>query len=54
MRKAGLDVSPARIKIAGRNSNSLRHVDDTALMAENEEELNNLLIRVKEQSEKAG
>ena len=53
MRKAGLDVSPARIKIAGRNSNSLRHADDTALMAENEE-LNNLLIRVKEQSEKAG
>ena len=53
MRKAGLDVSPAGIKIAGRNSNSLRHADDTTLMAENEE-LNNLLIRVKEQSEKAG
>ena len=53
MRKAGLDVSPARIKIAGRNSNSLRHADDTALMAENEE-LKSLLIRVKEVSEKVG
>ena len=53
MRKTGLDVSPAGIKIAGRNSNSLRHADDTTLMAENEE-LNSLLITVKEQSEKAG
>ena len=54
MRKAGLDVSPAGIKIAGRNSNSLRHADDTTLMAENEEELKSLLMKVKEESEKAG
>ena len=53
MRKTGLDVSPAGIKIARRNSNSLRHADDTTLMAENEE-LNSLLKAVKEQSEKAG
>ena len=53
MRNAGLDVSQARIKISRRNINNLRHADDTTLMAENEE-LNSLLITVKEQSEKAG
>ena len=51
---AGLDESPAGIKIARRNINNLRYVDDTTLMAENEEELKNLLMRVKEKSEKAG
>ena len=54
MWKTGLDVSQAGNKIAGRNSNSLRHADDTTLLAESEEELNSLLMRVKEQSEKAG
>ena len=47
MRKAGLDESQARIKIAGININSLRYADDTTLMAESEEELKNLLMRVK-------
>ena len=49
---ARLDESQARIKIAGRNINNLRHVDDTTLMAESEEELESLLMRMKEESEK--
>ena len=49
-----MDESQARIKIAGRNINNLRYADDTSLMAESEEELKSLLIRVKEESEKAG
>ena len=54
MRNAGLDEAQAGIKIAGRNINNLRYADDTTLMAESEEELKSLLIRVKEESEKAG
>ena len=54
MRNARLDESQAGIKIARRNINSLRYADDTTLMAEREEELKNLLMRVKEESEKAG
>ncbi|KAF7243594.1 hypothetical protein EYD10_10136 [Varanus komodoensis] len=54
MRKAGLDESPVGIKIAGRNINNLRHADDTTLMAESEEELKSLLIRLKEESAKVG
>ena len=54
MRNAGLDEAQAGIKIAGRNINNLRYVADTTLMAESEEELRNLLTKVKEQSEKAG
>ena len=54
MRNAGLDESQPEIKIAGRNINSLRYRDDTTLMAENEEDLTSLLMRVKEESEKAG
>ena len=54
MRNAGLDEAQAGIKIAGRNSNNLRYADDTTLMAENEEELKSLLMRVKEEREKAG
>ena len=54
MRNAGLDEAQAGIKTAGRNSNNLRYVDDTTLMAENEEELKSLLMKVKEESEKAG
>ena len=54
MQNARLDESQAGIKIAGRNINNLRHVDDTIVMAENEEELKSLLMRVKEKSEKAG
>ena len=54
MRNAGLDEAQARIKIAGRNINNLSYADDTTLMAESEEELKNLLIKVKEESEKAG
>ena len=50
--KAGLDEAPAGIKIAGRNITSLRYADDTTLMAESEEELKSLLMRVKEESEK--
>ena len=50
MRNAGLDEAKAGIKIAGRNSNNLRCADDTTLMAENEEELKRLLIKVKEES----
>ena len=53
-RNAGLDESQAGIKIARRNINDLRYADDTSLMAESKEELNNLLMKVKEESEKAG
>ena len=54
MRNAGLDEAQARIKIAGRNINNLRYTDDTTFMAESEEELKSLLMKVKEESEKAG
>ena len=54
MQNAGLDEAQAGIKISGRNINNIRYADDTTLMAENEEELKNLLIKVKEESEKAG
>ena len=54
MRNAGLDEAQARIKIAGRNINSLRYANDTTLMAESEEELKSLLMKLKEESEKAG
>ena len=54
MRNARLDELQTGIKICGRNINNLRHVDDITLMAEREEQLKNLLIRVKEESEKAG
>ena len=53
MRKAGLDEAQAGINIAGSNINNLRYADDTTLMAESEEELKSLLIKVKEESEKA-
>ena len=53
MRNAGLDEAQAGIKIAGRNINHLRHADDTTLMAESEEELKSLLMKVKVESEKA-
>ena len=53
MRNAGLEEAQAGIKIAGRNINNLRYVDDTILMAESKEELKNLLMKVKEESEKA-
>ena len=52
MRNTGLDEAQARIKIAGRNINNLRYADDTILMAESEEELKNLLMEVKKESEK--
>ena len=52
MRNAGLEETQAGIKIAGRNINNLRHADDTTLMAESEEELKSLLMKVKEESEK--
>ena len=52
--KAGLDEAQARIKIAGRNINNLRYADNTTLMAESEEELKSLLMKVKEKSEKVG
>ena len=52
MRNAGLDEAQARIKIAGRNINNLRYADDIALMAESEEELKSLLMKVKEESGK--
>ena len=52
MRNDGLDESQAGIKIAGRNINNLRYADDTTLMAESEEELKSLLMKVKEESEK--
>ena len=54
MRNAGLDELQAGIKIGGRNINNLRYADDTTLMAESEEELKNLLMRLKKKSEKAG
>ena len=54
MRNAGLEVAQAGIKIAGRNINNLRYSGDTTLMAESEEELKSLLMKVKEESEKAG
>ena len=52
MRDAGLDEAQAGIKISGRNINNLRYADDTTLMAESEEELKSLLMKVKEKSEK--
>ena len=54
MRNAGLEEAQAGIKIAGRNSNNLRYADDTTLMTESEEELKSFLMKVKEESEKAG
>ena len=54
MQNARLDEAQAGIKIAGRNINNLRYTDDTILMAESEEELNSLLMNVKQESEKAG
>ena len=54
MRNAGLEEAQARIKIARRNINNLRYTDDTTLMAESEEELKSLLMKVKEESEKVG
>ena len=54
MRNAGLDEAQAGIKISGRNINNLRYVDDTTLMAESEEELKSLLMKVKEESENVG
>ena len=53
MRNAGLDEAQAGIKIAGRNINNLRYADETTLMAKSEEELNSLLLILKEESEKA-
>ena len=53
MRNARLDDSQARMKIAGRNINNLKYADDTILVAESEEELKNLLMRVEEESEKS-
>ena len=52
MQNAGLDEAQARINIAGRNINNLRYADDTTLMAESEEELKSVLMKVKEESEK--
>ena len=54
MRNAGLDEAQAGIKIAGRNINNLRYADDTTLLAESEKELESLLMKVKEESEKVG
>ena len=54
MRNAGLDKAQAGIKIAGRNVNNLRYADDNTIMAESKEELKSLLMKVKEESEKAG
>ena len=54
MRKAGLDETQAGIKISERNINNLRYADDTTLMAESEEELKSLLMKLEEESEKAG
>ena len=54
MRNAGLEEAQAGIKIAGRNINNLRYADDTTVMAESEEELKNLLMKVKEECEKVG
>ena len=54
MRNVGLDEEQAEIKIAGRNISNLRYADDTTIMAESEEELKSLLMKVKEESEKVG
>ena len=54
MRNSGLEEAQAGIKVSGRNINNLRYADDTTLMAENEEELKSLLMKVKEESDKAG
>ena len=54
MRNTGLEEAQAGIKIAGRNINNLRYADDTTLLAESEEELNSLLMKMKEESEKVG
>ena len=54
MRNSGLEEAQAGIKIAGRNINNLRYADDTTIMAESEEELKSLLMKVKEESEKVG
>ena len=54
IRNAGLDEAQAGIKLAGRNINNLRYADDTTLMAESEEELKSLLMKLKEESEKVG
>ena len=54
MRNAGLDEAQARIKIAGRNTSNLRYADDITLMAESKEKLKSLVMKVKEESEKAG
>ena len=54
MRNAGLEEAQAEIKIAGRNTNNLRYTDDTSLMAESEEQLKSLLIKVKEEHKKVG
>ena len=54
MRNAGLEEAQAGIKVAGRNINNLRYTDDTILMAESEEELKSLLMKIKEESEKVG
>ena len=54
MRNTGLDEAQAGIKIAGRNINNLKHADDTTIMAENEETLKILLMKLKEESEKVG
>ena len=54
MRNAGLEEAQAGIKVAGRNINNLRYTDDTTLMAESEEELKSLLMKVREENEKAG
>ena len=54
MSNAGLEEAQAEIKIAGRNMNKLRYADDTTLMAESEEELKSLLMKVQEESEKVG
>ena len=54
MRNAGLEEAQAKIKIAGRNINNLRYADDTTFMAESEEELKSLLMKVKEENEEVG
>ena len=54
MRNAGLEEAQAGIKLAGRNINNLRYTDDTTLMAESEEELKSLLMKIKEESKKVG
>ena len=54
MQNAGLDEAKAGVKIAGRNTNNFRYTDDTTLIAESEEELKSLLLKVKEESEKVG